>query len=60
MDWDTELHAIRQCLDVVPEKDTRAEIGPRDLVRALLLSFVRHQGERSLESLRDGVHSVVL
>ena len=58
MEWDTELYALKQCLDVVPEEDPRAEIDPRDFVRALILSFLRHREARSLESLRDGVQSV--
>ena len=58
MDWDTELSALKQCLDVVPETDSRAEIQPREFITALTLSFVRHQAKRSLESLRDGVHTI--
>jgi Transposase DDE domain len=58
MDWDTELFALKQCLDDIPEFDPRAEIQPREFVGALALSFVRHQAKRSLESLRDGVQSI--
>jgi hypothetical protein len=49
---------LKQCLDVVPETDSRAEIQPRELISALALSFLRHQGKRSIESLRDGVQSI--
>jgi putative transposase len=58
MDWDTELSVLKQCLDVVPESDPRAEIQPRELISALALSFLKHGDRRSLESLRDGVHAI--
>ena len=53
MDTGTILNRFKQCFNEIPEKDSRAKIGPREFVVALIFSLSKtDRGKRSLETLR--------
>jgi len=52
MDLMTLVGTIRQCVQDIPAKDGRAEIGPRPFLVTLIFSFCRDTGQRTLTSLR--------
>lgn len=51
MDIMTLVGTIRQCVQNIPPKDGRAEIGPRSFLVTLIFSFCRDTGQRTLASL---------
>lgn len=46
------LDILYQCFKEIPEKDSRAKIGPKEFVVTLVCSFFRDAKERTLSSLR--------
>ena len=55
MELGTTLKGFQQCLESIPEHDTRAKIGPRAFIIAFLFGFRGDRGKRSLESIRRSV-----